>query len=442
MFPWGFSRRDSKTKVEEDREKQLSNLKSAFPSIRRPLNDDSQYEMKIVVDGIYSVLRIYIPADFPLMRPVLQVEGPLTHPWLDQFKQVSRCENLLNWSKNSSLVAIVEETLSTLVKGSNLTTSPALPKPSSLDNMSTNASNNALMQSQPQIYGNPSNNNNLYSSHSTSEGNDGSNYGVGMYPAVPNVYPIHTSYPIQQPNGQYPGVAFQQPNSSPVGYPVYQQNTNPPPYLATNSIKAVLSNGSTETSIKKQSISLQLPAKESNDIYKVAGRMTPKTPITIPEPPKSFPELEKLTTTQLERLNSDTAALEAHVQAVESVKSMTSLRDQMRKNNFNNTSKNLALDVELNQKYRQVLELQSQLQLLSTSYKKKLQAAAEGHEMKEDIILKEMDKKKLLLDEKSEEIAIKFVDGEMDLNNFKQEYLETRTKYHIVCGKCAAVGHT
>jgi len=53
-----------------------------------------------------------------------------------------------------------------------------------------------------------------------------------------------------------------------------------------------------------------------------------------------------------------------------------------------------------------------------------------------------MNAKKLSLDEKSEEIALKFVDGEMDLVAFKQEYLETRTKYHVICGKCAAVGHT
>ena len=69
MFPWGNTRRDSKTKFEDDREKQIRSLKSAFPSIRRPNNDDSLFEMKFVVDGIYSSLRIHIPADFPLIRP-------------------------------------------------------------------------------------------------------------------------------------------------------------------------------------------------------------------------------------------------------------------------------------------------------------------------------------------------------------------------------------
>jgi len=176
-----------------------------------------------------------------------------------------------------------------------------------MENISNSVSNNTSYQSQPI--------NSSYNNHyTTSEGKDLSAYGVGIYPAVPNVYPINSSYPIQQQNGQYPGLSFQQQNSQQQSNGGYQQNiSNSPSYLATNSIKAVLSNGSTDTSSNKQVISLQSPPINSNDKgYKVPGRVTPKTPITIPEPPKSFPELEKLTTTQLERLNSDTAALEVY----------------------------------------------------------------------------------------------------------------------------------
>lgn len=69
MFPWGMSRRDSKGKLDEDREKQIKALQAAFPSLRRPNNDDTLFELKFVVDGLYSSLRVYIPADFPLTRP-------------------------------------------------------------------------------------------------------------------------------------------------------------------------------------------------------------------------------------------------------------------------------------------------------------------------------------------------------------------------------------
>jgi hypothetical protein len=65
--------------------------------------------------------------------------------------------------------------------------------------------------------------------------------------------------------------------------------------------------------------------------------------IPIPDAPKSFPELEKLTDIQLERLCKDPAAIAAHVSQIESVKSMQSLRDQIRDSNFENTRKNLLL---------------------------------------------------------------------------------------------------
>jgi hypothetical protein len=74
MFPWGAnSRRESKTKLEDEKEKQIRSLKTAFPSIRRPHNDDSFFEMKIFVDGVYSSLRIVIPTDFPNTRPGLNI---------------------------------------------------------------------------------------------------------------------------------------------------------------------------------------------------------------------------------------------------------------------------------------------------------------------------------------------------------------------------------
>ena len=74
MFPWGAtSRKESKSKLEDDKDKQIRSLKTAFPSIRRPHNDDSLFEMKIFVDGVYSSLRIVIPTDFPHTRPGLYI---------------------------------------------------------------------------------------------------------------------------------------------------------------------------------------------------------------------------------------------------------------------------------------------------------------------------------------------------------------------------------
>lgn len=59
----------NKKKKDEDKEKQIKELKAVFPSIRRPNNDDNLFEIKFVVDNKYSSLRIFIPPDFPSIRP-------------------------------------------------------------------------------------------------------------------------------------------------------------------------------------------------------------------------------------------------------------------------------------------------------------------------------------------------------------------------------------
>jgi hypothetical protein len=58
-----------KKKKDDEKEKQVKELKQVFPSIRRPNNDDNLFEIKFVVNNQYSSLRVFIPADFPSTRP-------------------------------------------------------------------------------------------------------------------------------------------------------------------------------------------------------------------------------------------------------------------------------------------------------------------------------------------------------------------------------------
>lgn len=62
MF-WGAKKKD------DDKEKQLKHMKAAFPSMRRPNNDDRLFELRFTVDNQYNTLRITIPDDFPQSRP-------------------------------------------------------------------------------------------------------------------------------------------------------------------------------------------------------------------------------------------------------------------------------------------------------------------------------------------------------------------------------------
>jgi hypothetical protein len=56
-------------KKDDDRERQLKQFKFAFPSLRRPNNDDSLFEIRFLVENQHMVLRIAIPNEFPAVKP-------------------------------------------------------------------------------------------------------------------------------------------------------------------------------------------------------------------------------------------------------------------------------------------------------------------------------------------------------------------------------------
>ena len=66
MFSAVFKKKDSDAEI---REKIIRDLRSSFPSIRRPNNDNSMFELLFEVNKQYVTLRIFILADFPTSRP-------------------------------------------------------------------------------------------------------------------------------------------------------------------------------------------------------------------------------------------------------------------------------------------------------------------------------------------------------------------------------------
>lgn len=51
------------------KEKQIQELNGAFPSIRRPNQDNNLFEIVFEIDRKYNTLRIYLPSDFPSNKP-------------------------------------------------------------------------------------------------------------------------------------------------------------------------------------------------------------------------------------------------------------------------------------------------------------------------------------------------------------------------------------
>eukprot|EP01039_Chlorochromonas_danica_P000725 gene725-787_t len=379
MF-WG------KKKSEDDKERQLKQLKNAFPSLRRPQNDDNLFEIRFLVDNQNNALRIFVPADFPHIRPVLQVAGPVTHPWLDQFKQVNGCTKLINWNKNCTLLEVVEETLSALMNAGVVSPNGAgvaLPSP---ERSSLGGYPGVQPGGRPSLGG-----------PSTSVDSNG--YNTNYHPYVVPISGMNGSARSNQPSPLSVAV-----DSKPAASP--SPGIQDPNHLSTK------------------------------DSFKSA----PRTPLALPSIPSSFPELEKMTDLQLERLLRDEVALMAHVNTnVESVKAMYSMIDELRQSNEEVASANVLMNDELQDLKKRISEQQSVLLKSVEDYKQTFELFQRQMTSKPEEILQEVRVKCNQLDQESEEIGRKLTAGEIDLPSFLQTYLDARTKYHILASKVNVV---
>lgn len=113
----------------------IDRLLRLFPSTRRVNlqtgGDGLQAILEIVFeanDGLQT-LRMYLPAEFPVAPPSMQVIGGLAHPWLDSYGRVTGCPTLAAWSPATSLLeAVVQDVLVGLQIG--MTPTDLSPPPS------------------------------------------------------------------------------------------------------------------------------------------------------------------------------------------------------------------------------------------------------------------------------------------------------------------------
>jgi len=383
-----------KKKKDDDKERQVKELKLVFPSIRRPNNDDNLFEIKFVVNNQYSSLRVFIPSDFPNTRPVLQASGPITHPWLDQFKQVNGSDKLMQWNRSSSLVEVVEESLSALLAGSN-ETETASAAVSSSPAVATASPSSSI------------NNNNNYSAYPAAV-------------AAPSVSSSMSMYAVAEPSnpaviGQYRGTPTTNHHNT---------NTN------TNARQSQQQFGSyAAAAAAAESANLQQSSSNQNQAAPGPSRGA------LPALPSSFPELDQLTSVQLQRLLVDEVALEAHLSKVESIKQMQTVVDQVRQDNVENARRNLSKEADLCSAMEEAEAQQSALKVLVLEHKEKLEAVRKKHETPISDILKELKATKNELDSNSEELGASFVEGKIELGNFLQDFLEKRSKYHELSAK-------
>lgn len=157
--------------------------------------------------------------------------------------------------------------------------------------------------------------------------------------------------------------------------------------------------------------------------------------MALPDVPVSFPELERLTDSQLQRLLHDTIALEVHVQAAESVASMEAVRDSQREMNAQTAANNVTLGEEVNKLRQTAVELQQKLLALANENNSIQVEIIRAEENKRKAAVNRLRQKASDLDTSSDELGTRFVAGEIDIDKFMSEYIDGRMKYHALDAK-------
>lgn len=228
---------------------------------------------------------------------------------------------------------------------------------------------------------------------------------------------------------------FQTQESDFTTQPTYGKQSTVP-----NESTKVPSNGSSRdpTSLRgvprEQSLELANPSTIETQNNKT--KVYEDTFINTPEVPQSFPELTSLTENQLQRLRDDKAALAAHVdQNNPQVEFLRQLLDQSRESNHIGVERNIQQSSELAGVENELRTLQADLQAKHLLYATKSEALRREYGVTKDDVAKAMRAKQDDLDESSEDMGMKFVDGEVDLPVFMSDYMDARVRYHQMVAK-------
>jgi hypothetical protein len=142
---------------------------------------------------------------------------------------------------------------------------------------------------------------------------------------------VYAAIPAPASSSSYSAV----PGITAVPTPVSSAKVTPVGSSRITSTPPAVVNPSTETSTK------------SNNSISGSKKATAKeefmTPIAIPDVPASFPELEKLTDIQLERLLNDDVALTFQASKVDSISIVTTIRDQLHQANHERATNNVKM---------------------------------------------------------------------------------------------------
>ena len=367
--------------------------------MRTQQSDDSIHEILFDIQGKYSTLRIILPAAFPSLSPSIKVIGPCMHPWLDNNQVVIGSIKLNTWNKTSSLKDVVVDILNALQSATNNNTA-------ALSSSSSSSYNNHIY---PAVAHKPS----LSSSSSypaadykqsqkqpySSSNNSNSSSSSSMYQ--------QQQQHIQQQNGY----VYNEYNQSPNG-----TNNNIPKSSSSSSI-----NIQSNTISNTNNVNTNNTTKKEQEVVAFDPIHVP-----IPEIPLTFPELEQLSDVQLTRLLTDSQALLAHMHNIAGISIYRKLHEEHRKTNEEIALETLSLEEELLRTEREASLLKKGLNEAILVYKQKLADINNKYSTSKEEIYTILQGQLNSLDDTSESLAKSFINGEIPLTDFVDEYKKLR----------------
>ena len=121
------------TITQSDRKTQIKELCERIPTVHRIERGKYQLVLHCSNAQVSSML-VTVLDTFPNTKPILSVQGPLMHPWIDGYRFVTKCPSLNNWEgATSSLADVVLEVKASLESGYTARQDlPVPPKPAAL----------------------------------------------------------------------------------------------------------------------------------------------------------------------------------------------------------------------------------------------------------------------------------------------------------------------
>lgn len=223
----------------------------------------------------------------------------------------------------------------------------------------------------------------------------------------------------------------------------YHPVVNPQGYVVTDNLKNWSHNDHLGLTVRGVAELFEKPPQPSPPRRHSSSRPKPASPPSLARTdtqraiiPSSYPEIDRLDTEQIENLLQDDVAFEDFLVQIDAVKSMLAVRDELKSGNAELTRKSQASGGEIDKVKAKIETAAAKLSTIKAAYDLKVARQQEvlkrySPEVLTGMLIRASEE----AEEKSDDIADKFVKGDMTIKEFNKVYLKERSLYHLRLAK-------